>query len=966
MPSPAGIEPSGIDIPLHRPRNPVLELCLAALVVLAVGWSYLHDAALVEGELTSRTPPGYYGLLTEALMQGHLNLNVATDPLLLRLANPYAGAQGAVRPHDMSFYKGKFYVYYGITPALILMVPWKMIAGTYLREIAATAIFCFGGFLLGAVWLVGVRRRVFPQVSPWWTFLALLVMGYGSPTFFLSNNATFYAVPISAAFFCLMAAVLLVDRTVRASTVNRAVAWLAGASLALGLAVGARPHYVVCVGLVLLPAVWIWSQLPPATLGHRPRKRIWLAALLPAALVGIGLALYNYARFDNPLDFGIQYSMASGDLRGAHLMGLESFGSDLHAYLLGKASIVRYYPFVFSRGQPFGVLLHLSLAAAVVLFPITLLRGSLRADPVWSISGFFLLGAALANLAILCTWVLGGVDRYLVDFVPAALLLACGVLFAVVDTAEPWPAAVRWPVIAVMLAAALWTLANGACFGVATRVPTAFRAGLEAVSDRLAYTVERLTGSVQGPLELKVKFPQGAVGRRDPIVTTGNLVGTGDIVFALYPDDSHVQFGFFHLGAGGPVGAPVAVDYKVAHKLTVELGSLYPPRHHPMFDSWSDEQVAELRRHLEVKLDGQSVLRAAADVYPSMPDGVRVGENGLAPDVSAPVFGGEILEQRRLGLPPPPSVAGYPGGPVRLHLRWSPIVGANQPLVSTGHKGAGDLLNVEMLPGGLVRFQHDCWNSSDVVSDPLPTDVKAEHVVDIEMGSLYCNAQQPVPEALRRRLAVWVDGKLAIDMDRPFNPSTPQEVEFGFNSIGGGSSSGMFTGEIIGRESIPARPLSPEKEEWGPLQMTVLFRDAVIGVNEPLLTTGVGAAAKIVYVHYEDRQHARFGFDRAGSGGKLGPSVAVDYSQPHTVEIALGSLFPPEGGPGWDGHAAPPAAERHRLLEVRVDGNVVLQAEEPAATASLREISVGRNYVNTTNCLRTFSGQISGVRRLAW
>jgi hypothetical protein len=45
---------------------------------------------------------------------------------------------------------------------------------------------------------------------------------------------------------------------------------------------------------------------------------------------------------------------------------------------------------------------------------------------------------------------------------------------------------------------------------------------------------------------------------------------------------------------------------------------------------------------------------------------------------------------------------------------------------------------------------------------------------------------------------------------------------------------------------------------------------------------------------------------------------------------------------------------------------VVLEAEEPVETASSQEISVGHNHVNTTNCLRTCSGQISDVRRLAW
>jgi len=234
------------------------------------------------------------------------------------------------------------------------------------------------------------------------------------------------------------------------------------------------------------------------------------------------------------------------------------------------------------------------------------------------------------------------------------------------------------------------------------------------------------------------------------------------------------------------------------------------------------------------------------------------------------------------------------------------------------------------------------------------------------MGSLYCNPRPAVPEAQRRRLAVWVDGKLAIDVDRPFNPSTPQEVEFGYNTIGAGSSARMFAGVIMDREPIAARPLTPEREEWGPIRMSAVFSHAELGVTEPLLTTGVGFAARIVYVRYEDDKHVRFGFDRAGSGGEHGGLVALDYAQPHNVEITLGSLFPPENSPAWAGHPSPSAAERHRLLEVRLDGRVVLQAEEPVPTVSLRELAVGHNYVNIANCLRTFSGTISDVHRLAW
>ena len=115
-----------------------ISTVLVGLLLIAIGLNYLADARRHGGSLTSVTPPGYYGLLTEALTAGQVNLRIIPDPEFLRLADPYAGPQGTNRPHDMTFYRGKFYLYYGITPALILMVPWRLTTGTYLTEVAAS------------------------------------------------------------------------------------------------------------------------------------------------------------------------------------------------------------------------------------------------------------------------------------------------------------------------------------------------------------------------------------------------------------------------------------------------------------------------------------------------------------------------------------------------------------------------------------------------------------------------------------------------------------------------------------------------------------------------------------------------------------------------------------------------------------------------------------------------------------
>ncbi len=70
-----------------------------------------------------------------------------------------------------------------------------------------------------------------------------------------------------------------------------------------GLVVGARPVYLPGLAVLLLPAVLTWRE------GGRWGREFW-AATVPAGLVGLGLAWYNYARFGSPLEFGQTYQMA--------------------------------------------------------------------------------------------------------------------------------------------------------------------------------------------------------------------------------------------------------------------------------------------------------------------------------------------------------------------------------------------------------------------------------------------------------------------------------------------------------------------------------------------------------------------------------------------------------------------------------------------------------------------------------
>jgi hypothetical protein len=934
-------------------------------LIAAIGWNYLYDARL-QGGLTAKHPPGYYGLLAEALVAGQVHLKLIPDPKLLRLADPYAGPQGADRPHDMSFYRGRFYVYYGITPALVLGVPWLLLTGSYLTEIAITAIFCFAGFLLSAVWCLSVWRRYFPRGSAGWIALCIALLGLASPIFFLSNNPTFYAVPIAAAFFSLMLAGTFVTLAFRAKRLDAVTLWLGSASLCLGLAVGGRPNYVLCLPILAVTTVALWRSLPGHWRDHRTARYLAVATIGPAALVGLGLAVYNYLRFDSPFDFGIRYSMSTVDVRSLQLMGFEFYPKNFRLYLLHAVDFVRYFPFIYAGDSPFGALPHLPWTAAALLFPVTWFSPRLRRDSAWMTGGLFFLGAALVNLAVLCLF-FGGVDRYLVDFVPAALLVACIVLIALIAATADWP---RWGRLAVrgaVLAITLWTLLNGVFIALSRRTPSPLLAAIERGANRLVYGIEQIGGASHGPVRFTVRFPTDRIGQREPLLSTGNYAGTGDIIFVNYVDSGHVRFGFFHLGLGGPIGDTIPVDYTQDHEVTVSLGSLYPPRQHPLFDRWSETEVGKIRRRLEVTLDGQTVLTASVNVYPSTPDGLQIGANSLAPDVTAPRFTGQIKATARLGAQKPILPAVWPTGPVRLKLRFPPTPGGPPvPLVSTGISGLGDLFSMQIMDDGRVRFIHDSWGSSDFTSAPVEFENLPIHTVDVEMGSLYDAAEPNTPPALRRRLGVWLDGKVIVDVERPFNPAHPSTVEFGFNAIQASTAVGMFTGSILGHERIAPQPAQSAAELWGAIALHALLPRDANGLVEPLVTTGATGAADVVFVEYLDATRVRFGLDHWGKRIDFGPPVDVDYSKPLQLTVSAGSLFPPVDHPAWETR---PADLKNRLknrVEVRLGDKVVLQADQNTYDSRPNQVAIGRNDINASSCRRVFSGQILTQARLPW
>jgi len=209
---------------------------------------------------------------------------------------------------------------------------------------------------------------------------------------------------------------------------ERRCRWLAAASVAYGLAVGARPTLLFGGIILLAPVVQAW----------RGRQRVWpalVAAAIPIVLIGLGLMLYNELRFDSPLDFGWRYELTWERQITRQLFNLRFLWFNFLVYFLEPARWSAHFPFVHEAAAPpvpvgygqvtncYGVLTNIPLAWLALAAP---LAWRYRSSQEASVLRLFVAAAALLFGA--CALTLGlfsaSNPRYEVDFLPTLVLLA--------------------------------------------------------------------------------------------------------------------------------------------------------------------------------------------------------------------------------------------------------------------------------------------------------------------------------------------------------------------------------------------------------------------------------------------------------------------------------------------------------------------------------------------------------------
>ena len=515
-------------------------LVLATVVSVLVAFYFWTALSSLATDDVARDGVGFYGLLGDSFTHGRLSLDLAPDPRLLALVDPYDPAANApFRLHDASLFDGRYYLYFGPTPALLLFAPAKLF-GIVVTEPFACALFASIA-LIAAAWLINILlRRFAATVGTPATAFMVLVVGLANGVPFALRRPAVYETAITAGLACTTVVALLVALAIKHPRLRMAL--LISSGVVAGLAVGARPHLALIMILPLFGVLQAWR-----TEGRRTGLRLLASSTVPFVGILALLALYNALRFGDPLEFGSGYQLAGVDPRANSSFDAARLIPGAFFYFLAPPSFSSAFPFVslepewpggglpaaYTSIEPVGGALLLAPVIVLGLCAVAILsrRGAQQRHKTGI--GYPLALAATAILIAVATMVRipAATQRYEVDWLTLLLMasvVAIGIAMAHAGTAA------RRSISAAMIALGTYSCMVGTALGMTGYFDTlrlAHPNTYKALEDTFAFVPTLSSRASKRPLVQRNDVVAPGIARLQFVVGA-----TGPVVITMSPD----------------------------------------------------------------------------------------------------------------------------------------------------------------------------------------------------------------------------------------------------------------------------------------------------------------------------------------------------------------------------------------------------------------------------------------------
>jgi hypothetical protein len=566
---------------------------------------------------------GYYNYLGRAFARGRLHLPIQPSRELLALPNPWDPAvPDSYKMQDMALFNGRYYLYHGAGPAVILFTPWRLLTGHDLPENFALFLLSFGGFLFSSGALL--RAFALADAKPPLLLLVLMLLALGicQGVPYLLNRVFVYEIAISGGYFCLSGAVFFLACSIES---RRNILWLAMSGLMFGLAISCRPHLglagaIALAGLTVSP--------------NRSRSSL-VAFLAPFILSGAAVAAYNYQRFGNPFEFGIRY-LLTGENQNRIKLAAGNVIPGLYFMLFCPPDFSPVFPWVrlvlrypfnspeshFPAGYVIEPIVGALYCAPFILGALFVVRGSSMAKVR------ILLRTALASSAAVLLFLTATgftTQRYEVDFLPLAVLAAVASFGILIARSGGITRAAVTAIFAVMVAySAIANLALGIAGPYDDILKNRTVSYLRIA--RWFSPIEQFR-PVMNPrvvIDLTAEFKAQPDGFLEPLITMGQQSYRHFISVEHLPGRLRI--------ISRSDSSTIAHDIEDPGRKPVGIRVMYFP------DSGK----------LTIAINGQEILSHAVGILVTAPAQITAGENNIEFNVAVTRFTGRIYGLRKI------------------------------------------------------------------------------------------------------------------------------------------------------------------------------------------------------------------------------------------------------------------------------------------------------------------------------
>jgi hypothetical protein len=325
----------------------LITAAISLLVVASYAWYATKGTWDAGNGAEERYFPGRtaYQALADSLLAGRLDIPVPLpkeySAIKSRHENPsnidLLKPENGYFMFDLSFYKGRYYLYFGPAAAALLYAPYKAVFGSLPTDTFAVILLASGTYLWAALIISEAYGNKYEKLGAAALACGLLAAGFGTAAPWFVGRPAMYEVAISGGTFFMMGGLYMLSRWA-----NRGGGALSIAGLFFGLAFLSRPTQIGAIAMTV-----------PLTLAFRRGKaglslRRLSTFCAPIILCMMLSAAYNHLRFENTAEFGLHYQINNLEADKLNPSTL-NIPPNIYLYILRTPRIDTAFPYVHAN-----------------------------------------------------------------------------------------------------------------------------------------------------------------------------------------------------------------------------------------------------------------------------------------------------------------------------------------------------------------------------------------------------------------------------------------------------------------------------------------------------------------------------------------------------------------------------------------------------------------------------------------